>query len=334
MRRKIELIILVCVLGVMWVNVAMLGRDLKVRMVYGGGGTECGTGCICSNTIDRDYCDGYAHCDTINNGEGSWDYVYIDNLGTCDPKMGNYSFEQYCDWTCGGSGGSGSGTCGSFSQPSCGGGTCPNGKTCVGVGNQGLCGCSNTPSGGAGYVDYTCDPPTINGWACWEDHSSELWINAINTPGSPDYYRHQQTDISRDDVNIVCGNISGNHGFSLDFPPEWVDGVTRSVMIGAALNSDTPFGTELPGSPVAITCIPPPVNSAPTGTLTCPGSPMFLGQIASFTLNGSDEDGNLSKAGLYYSLTGNQSWNTINANIACTGGSCSPPTQIWTPIDT
>ena len=42
------------------------------------------------------------------------------------------------------------GACESLSQPSCGGGTCPNGKTCVGVGSQGLCGCSNSPSGGAG----------------------------------------------------------------------------------------------------------------------------------------------------------------------------------------
>ena len=206
----------------------------------------------------------------------------------------------------------------------------------MGVGNQGLCGCSNSPSGGAGYVDYSCGTHTINGWAVWEDHNNELWINAINTPGSPAYYKHQQTDILRQDVNDLYG-ITGNHGFSLDFPPEWVDGVTRSVKIGATPNGnvdEAPFGTELPGSPVAITCIPPPVNSAPTGTLTCPGSPMFLGQIASFTLNGSDEDGNLSKAGLYYALTGNQSWNTINANIACTGGSCSPPTQSWTPIDT
>jgi len=150
MRRKIELIILVCVLGVMWVNVAMLGRDLKVRMVYGGGGTECGTGCICSNTLSTPLtCRGYAHCDTVNDGDGSWDYVYIDNLGTCDPEMGNYSFEQYCDWPCGGVEEDG-GTCESLSQPSCGGGTCPNGKTCVGVGSQGLCGCSNSPSGGAG----------------------------------------------------------------------------------------------------------------------------------------------------------------------------------------
>ena len=184
-------------------------------------------------------------------------------------------------------------------------------------------------------MDYTCDPPSINGWAVWEGQDVNLWINAINVPGSDYYYRHQQTNILRDDVNTLFG-IDGEHGFSLDFPPEWVDGVTRSVKIGATPNGnvdEVPFGTELPGSPVAITCIPPPANTAPTGTLTCPGSPMYLGNSASFSLHGSDSDGNLSRAELWRSpaspVNPGGDWTAINASIPCTGASCNPLEVSW-----
>jgi len=101
-RKKIELIILACMLGVMWVNVAILGGDFKVKIVHAGGGYECGTGCICSNEDSTPMtCRGPAVCNNVNAGAGSVDKVFIDNLGTCDPKWGTYSFDQYCDWPCG-----------------------------------------------------------------------------------------------------------------------------------------------------------------------------------------------------------------------------------------
>ena len=130
-------------LGVMWVNVAILGGDFKVKIVHAGGGYECGTGCICSNEDSTPMtCRGPAVCNNVNAGAGSVDKVFIDNLGTCDPKWGTYSFDQYCDWPCGTV--ESGGNCGSQTPGSCGLGTCGSGKTCVSVGNPpNACQCAN-----------------------------------------------------------------------------------------------------------------------------------------------------------------------------------------------
>jgi hypothetical protein len=96
--------------------------------------------------------------------------------------------------------------------------------------------CGSGGGGGSGFsidgnVDgYTCNPRKINGWAVGlQDNvgrNNPLWINALQwplvapawTPASP----HQLTDILRSDINTIY-SITGNHGFNLDFPAEWVD---------------------------------------------------------------------------------------------------------------
>ncbi len=93
----------------------------------------------------------------------------------------------------------------------------------------------------------------------------------------------------------------------------------------------------------AQTCPPNPGggNNPPTGSLSCP-SQITLGQSGSFTINGSDVDGNLASAGLYYSSTSSQHWYRNDgsdcnispycpANISCTGASCTS-SHNWTPL--
>ena len=114
-----------------------------------------------------------------------------------------------------------------------------------------------------GNVDgYTCNPRKINGWAVgFKDgvpKNNPRWINAIQWPlvnPSVTWTPHQLTDILRNDVNMYYG-ITGNHGFSLDFPAEWVDGQSRNVKVGASGQQDIPFGHELSNSPITITCLP------------------------------------------------------------------------------
>jgi len=170
------------------------------------------------------------------------------------------------------------------------------------------------------------------------------WVTDLNRPDR-DVPIHIYSDgaeiytgsasLYRDGLASYC--IGGTCAFDVDLNGLISYGVDHNILIQVGVAHVLPDSGSPPRGFLdrKINCVePPPANTAPTGTLTCPGSPMFLGQIASFTLHGSDVDGNLSYAGLYYSPINNQSWNTINANIACTGGSCSPPTQIWTPIDT
>ena len=170
------------------------------------------------------------------------------------------------------------------------------------------------------------------------------WVTDLNRPDR-DVPIHIYSDgaeiytgsasLYRDGLASYC--IGGTCAFDVDLNGLISYGVDHNILIQVGVAHVLPDSGSPPRGFLdrKINCVePPPANTAPTGTLTCPGSPMFLGQIASFTLHGSDVDGNLSYAGLYYSPINNQSWNTINANIACTGGSCSPPTQSWTPIDT
>lgn len=75
-------------------------------------------------------------------------------------------------------------------------------------------------------------------------------------------------------------------------------------------------------------------NNPPTGTLTCPSSPVNTGQTVNFTLNGRDTDNDLQKARLYYSpnppTNPSGDWTQIGGDIPCSGGSCTPSTS-WTP---
>ena len=140
--------------------------------------------------------------------------------------------------------------------------------------------------------------------------------------------------IYRSDLTGMC--TGGTCAFDVDLNGHISYGVDHNILIQVGVNYWLPHSGIPPrglGNRKINCAAPPPANTAPTGTLSCPSSPTYLGQSASFTLHGNDSDGNLSYAGLYYSLTGNQSWNTINANITCTGGSCAP-TQSWTPSAT
>ena len=286
--------------------------------------------------------------------------VWNDTGGTCGPANGqNAACEDagdFCDWAGGGGadcaycaphgadcyqppgaspppgGGGSGGGCGSLSQPSCGAGTCTGGKVCVGQGAS-ACGCANPPDGSVvGNVEnYSCPNRTINGWTAYSSSSANIWAQALLTSpywlGGP-----LQTNIFRLDVNTAYG-IDGYHGFAIPFPASWIDGVTRSVYVYGSVTADSPL-TQLPGSPVSITCAPP-ANTAPTGTLDCPSSPMDLGNSASFTLHGSDAEGNLSKAQLWRSpaspVNPGGDWTAINDNVACTGASCNPSPITWTP---
>jgi hypothetical protein len=286
----------------------------------------------------------------------SWD----DYADTCGPANGATAACEdagnYCDWAEGGGvdcaycaphgadcyqppgaspppgGGGSGGVCGDLSQPSCGTGTCTGGKVCVGQGAS-ACGCVNPPSGSVvGNVEgYSCTNRTIGGWTAYSSSSANIWAQALLTDpywlGGP-----IQTTIFRQGVNDFYG-IDGEHGFAISFPASWIDGVTRSVHVYGSVSADSPV-TQLPGSPVSITCAAP-ANTAPTGTLTCPGSPMDLGNSASFSLHGSDAEGNLSRAELWRSpaspVNPGGDWTAINSNITCTGASCNPPAVSWEP---
>ena len=205
---------------------------------------------------------------------------------------------------------------------------------------------------GVGSVDgYSCTDRTISGWAVRGVGDSAInarvlinaiqfpyiapagdWVYSTDADGNLNGKPHLLTNTLRSDINDYYGlNADGLHGFSFSFPEEWIDGLSRDVIV-AGTGSKKLFGQPLWNSPITITCA---ANSAPTGTLTCPSSPMYLGNSASFTLNGSDDDGNLSWAELWRSpaspVDPEGDWTAINNNIACTGGSCNPAAVSWTP---
>lgn len=82
-------------------------------------------------------------------------------------------------------------------------------------------------------------------------------------------------------------------------------------------------------------------NFQPTGTLSCPPQ-IVSGQTGLFTLTGSDINGNLAAAGLYYTTVGTSYWYRIPDNNACASQDCSPNIPCtgssctvqgaWTPI--
>ena len=351
-RQRWESGVLVVLTVVVWALVAKIYKDYRLIRVMAGGGTECGDGCICNNWQESlDKCLGPSVCESHEGGEGLWSdgsNYYSPIYSSCDGKptgWGNYGHDYvYCPGPCGGGGGGG-GTCGSFSQPSCGSGTCPNGKTCVGVGNQGLCRCGGGMPAWAGYHDAYFDVQEsatcrVVGWITdlnWPDRDVLIYIylDGVHIDSIP--MKLRWASLYRDGLASYC--TGGTCAFDVDLNGLISYGVDHNIWIRVGVShvlSDS-GGRSL--SDMKINCAePPPVNSVPTGTLTCPSSPIYLGQSASFTLHGSDVDRNLSYAQLWVSPNSPSNpggdWTAINANIACTGGSCSPPTQIWTPIDT
>ncbi len=196
----------------------------------------------------------------------------IQNPGICVQSQQECNAFNHCpsgyacvDYVCvpigGGSGGGVS--CATLNAPACGTGSCSGGKSCVSLGNQGLCGCASIASAGAGNVDgYSCTNRRIEGWAVWEGHNNEVWVSGVNIPGGDYYYQHLQTYVFRDDINILY-NITGNHGFHLYFSASWLDGNSRTIKIyGSPFESL--IGQELPGSPITITCAAPTSTPTPT----------------------------------------------------------------------
>ena len=179
MRRKIELTILTVMLGIMWMSVALLGRDLRIKVVQGAGITECGVGCYCYNSKTYPICSGYESCTTTGTG-GSHSVIYLN--GSCDVHMGINSFEQDCNIPCGGSDGGGE-TCGNYNQPSCSQGSCSGGRVCVGTGNQGLCGCSN----GFTCSDVVGDPTNLTVTRVSPTSATISW----NAPSNSQYVTRQ-----------------------------------------------------------------------------------------------------------------------------------------------
>ena len=180
----------------------------------------------------------------------------------------------------------------------------------------------------------------VVGWITdlnWPDRDVLIYIylDGVHIDSIP--MKLRWASLYRDGLASYC--TGGTCAFDVDLNGLISYGVDHNIWIRVGVShvlSDS-GGRSL--SDMKINCAePPPANSAPTGTLTCPSSPIYLGQSASFTLHGSDVDRNLSYAQLWVSPNSPSNpggdWTAINANIACTGGSCSPPTQSWTPIDT
>jgi hypothetical protein len=118
-----------------------------------------------------------------------------------------------------------------------------------------------------GYLDHPgCD--TISGWAADRNRLNTAIIVGIYNNGI--LLTTAQANISRPDVGAYLGD-NGLHGFSITTPAALVDGTAHQLSVRFE-NS----GTELPASPVSLTCAPRNY----TGYLDHPGCDTISGWAA------------------------------------------------------
>jgi hypothetical protein len=213
---------------------------------------------------------------TINSNTGFWSWTQaVYSCGT-DIDGADYCWchVEACDTACAGGGGGGPGHTPIW-----------NGSHDVYFGVQPAATCR-----ASGWI-------IDNYWGVPSDHDVTIHIksdgNEIYSGVASGY---------RGDLTSYCTN--GTCAFDVDLNGLISYGVPHNITITAANTTYMlPAMDYTVAPPVArnmwqrvITCTEPATNSPPQGTLTCPASPIYLGQSASFTLNGSDSDGNLSRA--------------------------------------
>ena len=240
------------------------------------------------------------HCVSNPETQISHDYTCVSYEGTCQGVV----LKQYCEYV--------NGICkltndGNVWIP-CGGGQ-PGGN---GAGGYGIA------------EGYTCNPRKINGWIIKTQDGNpvngSLYVKAAQWPivePNMSWFPAYLTDVLRQDVNDYYG-ITGNHGYSLDFPVEWMDGQSRNVKVYGAGSLDLP-GTELQNSPITITCTPP------TCSIAGPSS-VNVNTNATYYISSS---ANATRTEVWKSPTDHESWAT--PAICSSSGNCSGTTQFTSP---
>ena len=180
-----------------------------------------------------------------------------------------------------------------------------------------------------GQTSTTC---TANGWIT-DINKPSRDINIHIYSDGAEIYSGYASDF-RNDLTSYC--TDGTCAFNVDLSGLISLGVEHNILIKVGVAHVLPDSGSPPRGLLdrKINCVEtPPANTAPTGTLTCPGSPMCLGNSASFSLHGSDVEGNLSRAELWRSpaspVNPGGDWTAINASIPCTGASCNPLEVSW-----